>query len=49
VEEWDHLFAEAFLILGAIDVGVNLGVVTLFLQDGEVMEHLSFVLRCPAQ
>jgi hypothetical protein len=43
------LFAEAILIFDAIDVGINFSVVTLLLQDCEMVKHLRLVLRGAAQ
>ena len=39
-----HFFAEAILILGAVEIGINFRVKTLLLQDREVVQHLCLVL-----
>ena len=44
-----HFFAEAFLILGAVEVRIDFRVVALFLQDREVVQHLRLVLRSAAE
>ena len=45
----NHLFAETILVFGTIQVGIDLGVEALLLQDGEVVQHLSLVLGSPAE
>ena len=41
--------AEALLILDAVEIGVDLCLYPLLLQDREVMKHLSFVLGSAAE
>ena len=45
----NNFFAEAVLVFGAIEVGVDFGVETLLLQDREVVQHLGLVLGGPAE
>ena len=49
VQERHHLFAEAFLVFGAIEVGIDFGIHALLLQDREVVQHLGLVLGGPAK
>ncbi len=49
VEIGHTLSTETILILGAVEMGIDLGVVALLLQDGEVVQHLCLVLGRAAQ
>ena len=39
---------EAFLVFGAVEVGVDLRIHALLLQQGEVVQHFCFVVGRPA-
>jgi len=43
------LLTEALLVFGAIEIGIDLGVVAVLLQQGEVVQHLRLVLGSAAQ
>ena len=45
----NHLLPEPLLVLRAVEIGVDLGVVALLLQDGEVMQHFGLVLGSSAE
>lgn len=45
VQSKNHLTDKAILVFGTLETGSNLGVVVLFLQDREVVQHLRLLLR----
>ena len=44
IQIWHNLLTKTLLILCAVNIGIDFGVITLILEDREMMEHLGFVL-----
>ena len=49
MQEGHLLFTEALLVFGAVEIGIDLGVVALLLQDREVVQHLVAALGRTAE
>ena len=49
MEVRNYFFAEAILIFSTIDIGVNLVVIALLLQEVEMLQHFDFALGRPPQ